>query len=64
MALLREDEQMMSSIHFVGNASKLFLKKNDWILDSGSSDHIISNDALLKNKQKVLKGTKVTLPNG
>uniref|UniRef100_A0A803MJC4 Retrovirus-related Pol polyprotein from transposon TNT 1-94-like beta-barrel domain-containing protein n=1 Tax=Chenopodium quinoa TaxID=63459 RepID=A0A803MJC4_CHEQI len=37
---------------------------NEWILDSGESDHMISNDKLLDESAPVKGNTKINLPNG
>uniref|UniRef100_A0A803MDR9 Retrotransposon Copia-like N-terminal domain-containing protein n=1 Tax=Chenopodium quinoa TaxID=63459 RepID=A0A803MDR9_CHEQI len=37
---------------------------NEWILDSGASDHMISNDKLLDESIHVKGNTKINLPNG
>jgi hypothetical protein len=46
------------------NLASNFDNKDEWIVDSGATEHIIHNDSLLKNKRKRGYEPPVTIPNG
>ncbi|KAL2939372.1 Retrovirus-related Pol polyprotein from transposon RE1 [Bienertia sinuspersici] len=53
----------ISSISNVDNVSKVFYQ-NNWIIDTGASDHMASNLALFASIKQLKNPIQVSLPNG
>ncbi|KAF7835230.1 uncharacterized protein G2W53_010089 [Senna tora] len=49
---------------FTGNISTKLNTRNEWIIDTGASNHICHNKSLMQNVRKLDKPINIHLPNG